>query len=590
MRARYQAWLLFGTGLLLVLGVMGFLTATVVELDFERRDMERRTAFEERVRLAMWRMDALVAPLVGTESARPYFWYGAFHPAGRAFTRMFGRVEPGEVLFPSPLMASAPRHVRVYFQFGPGGELTSPQVPTGNMRDIAESGYLTHEQVEAAAAKLEEFGGRVRGHELLALLPEEAPARLGAPAVASAHEPSGGDPVAAGVRETQRKLSVLEWEARNAALQQASSPGAALLNASPESVSIGPVHPVWVGDVLVLARRVELRSTTYVQGCVLDWDVIRHMLLSQIEGLLPDSTLVPSAALEFSADRTLASLPVRLEPGRPLQGLVAAPFSPLGALQLSLIIGWFCVLAAGGAVAFVLHRTMALSERRAAFVSAVTHELRTPLTTFRMYTEMLEGGMVPPSETGRYLSTIRAEADRLGHLVQNVLDYARLERGRGAARVEELQAGEMLGSMLPRLEARCREAEMEVVLDVPAQAGAAVVRVDPAGVERILLNLVDNSCKYAQGGEPRRIEIAAGLRGKRLTITVRDHGPGIPANALRRLFLPFSKNAGDAAGGAPGVGLGLALSKRLADRMGGTLELDRGVRPGACFRLSFPRV
>ena len=92
---------------------------------------------------------------------------------------------------------------------------------------------------------------------------------------------------------------------------------------------------------------------------------------------------------------------------------------------LSLGIAWACVLLAATAVAGLLAGVMRLSARRASFVSAVTHELRTPLTTFQMYAEMLADGMVPEeSKQKEYLATLRAEAGRLIHLVENVLAYA----------------------------------------------------------------------------------------------------------------------------------------------------------------------
>src|SRR5204863_5142335 len=126
-------------------------------------------------------------------------------------------------------------------------------------------------------------------------------------------------------------------------------------------------------------------------------------------------------------DRVLASLPVRLLLSGPSE-IVVPDWTPV---RTSLAIAWggvgFAALAAG----VLLRGVLILSERRAAFVSAVTHELRTPLTTFRMYSEMLSEGMVPDeSQRRHYLSTLKAEADRLFHLIENVLSYARLERGR----------------------------------------------------------------------------------------------------------------------------------------------------------------
>jgi len=105
---------------------------------------------------------------------------------------------------------------------------------------------------------------------------------------------------------------------------------------------------------------------------------------------------------------------------------------------------------------------------------------------------------------------------------------------------------------------------------------AVVVRADPAAVEQILFNLVDNACKYAGASGDRRIHLEAARRGGRALLRVRDHGPGVNADVAGRMFRPFSRSAAEAAGSAPGVGLGLALSRRLARDMGGELRLEAG--------------
>ena len=111
----------------------------------------------------------------------------------------------------------------------------------------------------------------------------------------------------------------------------------------------------------------------------------------------------------------------------------------------------------------LLAGVVALSERRAAFVSSVTHELRTPLTTFRMYADMLARGMVPDAERRQqYLETLRTEAERLTHLVENVLSYARLERGRGGA-AARARDGRPTGRTPPGPTDRARQAGRHAV-------------------------------------------------------------------------------------------------------------------------------
>jgi signal transduction histidine kinase len=264
-------------------------------------------------------------------------------------------------------------------------------------------------------------------------------------------------------------------------------------------------------------------------------------------------------------------------------------------MRIVLGVSWLCLLLAAVAVGVLLHGAVSLSERRGAFVSAVTHELRTPLTTFKMYSEMLAEGMVQDEDRKRqYLNTLCSEANRLGHLVENVLAYARLERGSARSRVESLSLAQLIDRVKPRLAQRAEQAEMRLQVDGSEQALQSVVHLDVAAVEQILFNLVDNACKYAApaagaaGSTEKVIHLEAFPGGKFAMLRVRDHGQGISEEGARRLFKPFSKSAHEAAHTAPGVGLGLALCRRLSRSMGGDLRLDRLVKNGACFVLSLP--
>ena len=166
-----------------------------------------------------------------------------------------------------------------------------------------------------------------------------------------------------------------------------------------------------------------------------------------------------------------------------------------------------------------------LSERRAAFVSAVTHELRTPLTTFRLYAEMLAEGMVPDSQRRQeYLLSLRREADRLAHLVENVLSYARLERGRRGAAVGPIALAELVDRAEQRLAAHAEQAGMTLVVEGREEAAGAVVLANPSAVEQVLLNLVDNACKYAATATDRRIHVALRCARARRRCSPRPRG------------------------------------------------------------------
>jgi signal transduction histidine kinase len=205
-----------------------------------------------------------------------------------------------------------------------------------------------------------------------------------------------------------------------------------------------------------------------------------------------------------------------------------------------------------------------------------------------MYAEMLAGGMVPDENRGMYLETLRIEADRLSHLVDNVLQYARLERGRSSPPRESLAVDELVNRVTTRLGERAQHAGLRLECEVNNSAQNARLRIDAGAFEQIAFNLIDNACKYAANGTDSRVHLEVSREKHEVVWRFRDHGPGIPPAGLRRLFQPFSKTVQEAALSVPGVGLGLALSHRLARELGGTLELERSDSQGTVFALRTP--
>jgi signal transduction histidine kinase len=350
-------------------------------------------------------------------------------------------------------------------------------------------------------------------------------------------------------------------------------------------------RPVWVGDELLLARRVDRAGQTYVQGSWLDWPRLKTELLAESADLVPDADLAPVRSdEEADPTRMLAGLPVKLVVAAAAPSGATANGRGDGPLQWALAFGWLALGLAMAAVALLLWGVIALSERRAAFVSSVTHELRTPLTTFRLYSEMLARDMAPTPERRReYLETLRTEAERLTHLVENVLSYARLERGRRPRRSERTSPAELVDRFEPRLAERAAQAGMSLECSVDEESADQSLTTDVGVVEQILFNLVDNAAKYAGRAVDRRIELTASRKGRFIAFTVRDHGPGFLSTKAASRTAPFSKSAQEAAESAPGVGLGLALCRRLARELGGRLEIQpRDGEPGAAVTLCLP--
>ena len=612
MKRPLHIWSVFAAVLLLAVALFGWLSMAVLRLDDAQRQQLAEAEREEKVRLALWRMDSALAVLVATEDARSPLEYQAFHSPPRAWAPDKTMVPAGRFLLPSPLMTAASTNTRLHFEFGADRMPVSPQVPPPSFRPLALDEGLSVESLLQASNRLAVVAGKLRqlkptGTESPWTEALSRAAEAGVTNAVSPAGPAGSTPwVASGLGnyanelpEQQQFLNRSEATARQSVLnsiqvQQRNGYGFNDRNLSQQGsasddgvpVSVGRVSPVWMGDDLFLARRVDFAANHRIQAVWLDGQAIRGGLLASVADLVPGARLMavePGAPVDDP--RRLATVPLRLDPG----SVAATPGSPWTALRMALWAAWGGLLVAAGALAVTLHGVLALSERRAEFVSAVTHELRTPLTTFRLYSEMLADGMVPDEEQRKlYLTTLCAESSRLGHLVENVLAYARLERGGSQYRRETLTLEALVQRVSPRLKERAELAGMRFVVEVAASLATQMVTVDPGVVEQILFNLVDNAAKYGLGeSSPGCLRLEAlPESGKFVGLRVRDEGRGISPDVVGRLFEPFHRSAEKAAGSAPGVGLGLALSRKLSRSLGGDLRQDRSVPSGTAFVLS----
>lgn len=576
-----HVWTLFALCLAGVLAAMGWSSVIVLRLERSQTLAQAQAALEENARLALWRMDSTATSLVAQENARPYFHYRAFYAAGSPYTHMFNAAAPDAPVLPSPLLLETPPQIVLHFQVEPGGDVTSPQAPAGPLRQRAVAeGHTTAARLALGTTRL----GEIRGSARLVASSSERKRD----AVADGASPSLLSRLITKAAPLQKLKSAKEYDAREQSylqmnknvLQQAQdkiAPAAALA----VTVDEGTMAPLWTGDALLLVRHVSVGGTSYLQGCWVDWPRLQAELLESIRDLLPNARLERAGSADD--ERRLAALPVRLVPGA-----VPPPPSSISPVRLSLIGAWAFLLLAAASVAILLRGVMTLSERRRVFVSAVTHELRTPLTTFRLYTDMLAEGMVESEDKKReYLGRLRAEAQRLGHLVENVLYYARLDSGRAGAVRETVDLADALRQILAGLAERTQKAGLAVVFEDRANATLRA-RVDRSALEQIVVNLVDNACKYAVPSHSPEILVELRREDSRALVRVRDHGPGLSEAERRRLFQPFSKSDRDAANSAPGVGLGLALSRQLARALGGDLRQEDGEGDGASFVLSLP--
>jgi signal transduction histidine kinase len=160
----------FVAGVLAVIGAMAGITWHALRLERGEADARRDAALQERVRLALWRMDSALTPVLSRESARPYFQYQPFYPADRAYTRMYTEVNKGDVLVPSPLLRPSEDFVKLYFEVSQTGELSSPQLPTKEQLGLAEGLYVSSYAIRTAERNLSELDTLLRSQREQATL------------------------------------------------------------------------------------------------------------------------------------------------------------------------------------------------------------------------------------------------------------------------------------------------------------------------------------------------------------------------------------------------------------------------------------
>ncbi len=264
-----------------------------------------------------------------------------------------------------------------------------------------------------------------------------------------------------------------------------------------------------------------------------------------------------------------------LAPELPHWEIVGARLNTHAARRPMLFAAWLLlslVLAALVSGGLLLARDAAAQRRDAlqktGFVSSVSHELKTPLTSIRLYAELLRDGRVADApKQSKYLNVIVTESERLTRLVNNVLDFSRMEQGRRRYAIESADLARIVREVAEAQRDRLGEAGLTLVMtgcDAPVS-----LPVDRDAVEQVLVNLLDNAAKYAAGGGEVAVALRAAPDGAE--ITVEDRGPGIAPPHRKRLFEAFYRADCELTSRRTGCGLGLSIARRLMRGMGGDL-------------------
>jgi signal transduction histidine kinase len=231
-----------------------------------------------------------------------------------------------------------------------------------------------------------------------------------------------------------------------------------------------------------------------------------------------------------------------------------------------------------------LRKEYELARLRSDFVSGVSHELRTPLAQIRMFTETLALERVrSPEEARRALDIVVRESERLSHLVDNVLQFSRAERGTMRLAPEPARLDLLLKDVVDAFRPLAEARQVNMRLATPSGVTATV---DPSAVRQIVLNLLDNAVKYGPAGQS--VEVLLALEDGHAAISVEDQGPGIPRDARDLVWKPYWRLPRERESAVGGSGIGLAVVKELVDAHGGSVAIGDGANQGARFTVRFP--
>jgi len=594
----------------LVIAALGWVTASALQLEREQHQARAEAERADRMRLALWRLDSRVSPLLAREDSRPYNHYSALYAPSLTLQNDGKPWESGDVLELSPLIdAELPDWMLLHFQTGDFSGWGSPQVPFPALERKFKStlSKVSRRNVTTDRVKLlKDLSSRLPPNELVQTV---RPHESGRPATQDTALVMAQVNWTAGVtnnenvqpdartrfgqqQKTQQEFNPEQKDNAEAAgynLRQGKDwfgKGRLMHPGAEVAVRLNSMVPVWVTlasgrELLLWVRLVQIEGEQICQGVVLDDRRLCALLVEEIRDLFPHATLIPiHSAVAPHPERAMATLPFQLESG---EDPVDAPVPTWTPLRIGLGLTWLAALVALGAVGLGGWSLVDLSERRFRFVSAVTHELRTPLTTLRLYLDMLIGGMVSDEkQKTEYLHTLHQEADRLSRLVSNVLDYARLERHQPRLVRLRQPVTALVDQIQATWQTRCDTAGKKLLVENLVPDGSEL-ETDGELVQQVIGNLLDNACKYSRSAVDPRLWLRVQSENDRLRIEVEDCGPGVPVGEQGSIFRPFQRGR-DADVTAGGVGLGLALATRWTTLLGGKLTL-RTTGPGACFCL-----
>jgi len=370
-------------------------------------------------------------------------------------------------------------------------------------------------------------------------------------------------------------------------------------------VEVDPMQSVFVSEEkVVFFRRIVIDNRVYRQGfVVLIHQFLDHMAKSHFTNQpMSKFTNLNLSIMENGKEKTIIKTGASpKDPEFSLNHTFPRPFAFLNArlncdniprspgrqtLNFMLTIMAMVILMGLFAIYRSVYAIVGLSERRSQFVSSVTHELKTPLTNIRMYIEMLEQGIASsPEREQDYFRILGSESSRLSRLINNVLEYSKLEKKNRRMEVSEGTFDDVISEVRSIMFEKLRQEgfEFEVV-----NAATISFLYDREVMIQVLINLIENSMKFGKNNAEKKITLLLEPEGGQMKISLSDTGPGIPRHALKKVFDDFFRVDNELTRTTGGTGIGLALVNKFVKAMGGRVEAKNNNGPGCTIVIYLP--
>ncbi len=257
------------------------------------------------------------------------------------------------------------------------------------------------------------------------------------------------------------------------------------------------------------------------------------------------------------------------------------------ALGKMALIGFIDVMLAGGLFLVYgnVQREMHLSRLKSDFVANVSHELKTPLALIRLFAETLELGRVPSDDKARqYYRVINKESQRLTQLINNILDFSRIEAGKKEYRFAPTDVARVIHEVVDAYRFQIEQQGFALELDVPE--GLPEIEVDKEALGQALINLLNNAIKYSRDEKSIRIQVRA--ENQHVSIRVADRGIGVELSEQKKIFEKFYRAEDSLVHDTKGSGLGLSLVRHIMEAHGGSVDVESAPGHGSTFTLSLP--